>query len=67
MSTQRVVTYGHAYLSGRTIDLCDRHSDSAHPTVARIYGPLDEAKHGAHAGHCEACDDEARMSVTVEA
>lgn len=50
----RVVTYAHAYLPDRTVDLCERHTEA--PEVAERFGTLGEVRHGLHAGDCFVCE-----------
>lgn len=50
-----VITFGHAYLSGRTISLCSRHEADT-VAVSVVFGPLGPVQFGAHEGVCEICE-----------
>lgn len=52
-STTQVVTYQHAYITGRT-SLCDTCHDD--PGVLAALPSLGPVSHGYHYGHCDGCD-----------
>lgn len=49
---KRVVTYEYAYIPGR-VALCAAHADAPPASIP----PLGAVHHGAHRGHCAACDE----------
>ena len=53
----KVVTYQLAYATGEEVSLC-----SAHEHDTR-FGVAGQVQHGARAGECDVCEDEARLDA----